>query len=163
MKKVGIIVLTTWVLASMNVPVLASTSALASALNQPYAPIPLDSTDECVIPRVDDERVPFPLANANTKFELADGETYLLNGTLVVTGGVVYLKVDFDSQPWLATAKMIAFPYFVVSSVSMFSARQYAGQIVQVAVVAQKQGGGTSHTADLKLTSILPPILMNAH
>jgi hypothetical protein len=131
--------------------------------NRPYnTPVALNSTQECVIPKVDGERVPFPLQKANTKFELAEGETYLLNGTLIVSGGKVFLKVDFATQPWLATDKMVAFPYFEVSSIDVSTARQYTGKIVQVAVVTKKDDTqGTSRTADLRLNSILPPVLNN--
>jgi hypothetical protein len=111
----------------------------------------------CMIPKVDGERVPFPLRNANSKFDLVAGETYLLNGTLVMNSGKVFLKVDFNSQPWLATQAMLSFPYFEISSMNVSTVHQYNGHIVQVAVVAKREESCSTHIANLKLDPILPP------
>lgn len=116
----------------------------------------------CVIARVDGERVPFPLKKANTKFELAQNETYLLNGTVVSMSGRTFFKVDFDSQPWLETEKMLQFPYIPLDDGSI-QVSQYNGRLVQMAVVARKndapgvsEGGGLS----MKLSVILPPVIL---
>jgi hypothetical protein len=142
---------------------LLSAVAGAQQYSQPMSPVALGSTEDCVIPRVEGERVPFPLQKANTKFELAQGETYLLNGMLVVSSGKVYLKLDFVSQPWLATDRMTAHPYLEVTSIDAATARGYANRIVQVAVVAKSMESSTNtantRPMDLKLTSFLPPIL----
>ena len=115
-------------------------------------------TDDCVIPRVDGERVPFP--KANTKFELAENETYLLNGNLVMMKGKVYLKVDFNSQPWLATDAMVRNPYLLVDAVDPALVARYAGKMVQIAVVAHKHEGAASQPEVMKtrLLSLLPPL-----
>ena len=113
----------------------------------------------CVISKIDGERVPFPLRKANTKFELAENETYLLNGTVVSMNGRTYFKIDFGSQPWLETEKMLQFPYLLLDESSV-SVGQYGGRLVQMAVVARKndgssisEGGGMA----VKLEVILPP------
>ena len=114
---------------------------------------------ECVISKINDERVPFPLRKANTKFELSENETYLLNGTIVNMSGRTYFKVDFSSQPWLETEKMLQFPYLLLDDASV-PVGQYNGRLVQMAVVARKnevssisEGRGMS----VKLEVILPP------
>jgi hypothetical protein len=127
---------------------------IARAQEGSFQPLDLSSTSTCVIPKVDGERVPFPGRTMNAKFELAENESYLLNGTLTVSAGKVYLKVDFASQPWLETEKMKAHPYFEVTSLTVAQARQYARKLVQVAVVTSGD-----RTSGLTLSPILPPVL----
>jgi hypothetical protein len=119
----------------------------------------LNPNPECVISKINDERVPFPLRKANTKFELSENETYLLNGTIVTMSGRTYFKVDFATQPWLETERMLQFPYLLLDDNSV-PVGQYSGRLVQMAVVARKadqssiaEGGGTR----VKLEVILPP------
>ena len=118
----------------------------------------IESSAACVVPKVDGERVPFPLQKANTKFELSENETYLLNGTLVSMNNKTYLKVDFNSQPWLATQKLVQFPYFEIASVNLATVNQMNGRLVQVAVVARRSADTSLEGGnELKLNSILPP------
>ena len=147
------------IILGMVSAITISSLALAQQYSKPFPPVSLEASEDCVIPRIDGERVPFPVKRANTHFELAEGETYLLNGSLVVLSGKVYLKVDLASQPWLATPKMVSYPYFEVSSIDIPTARSYGGRSVQMAVIAQKSGGGVGiyRPMDLKLNSILPP------
>ena len=120
----------------------------------------LRPAENCVVPKVDGERVPFPIQKANTKFELSEGETYLLNGTLVVMDGQVYFKLDLEIQPWLATARVVQFPYFLVDTVSMGTVKHLQGRLVQVAVVAHRMAPANRPGDDIKLNSILPPVLL---
>ena len=118
----------------------------------------LSSTSGCVVPKVNGERVPFPLQKANTKFELSENETYLLNGSLFLINSNTYFKVDFNSQPWLATDKLLHNPYFLIDSMSIAVVARMGGRIVQVAVVARRnvqpiEEGGHP----LKLQSIFNP------
>ena len=112
----------------------------------------------CVIPRLEGERIPFPLRKANTKFELAENETYLLNGTIVTMNGKSFFKVDFNSQPWLATEKLLQNPYFPVDE-STIQVRNMSGRVVQLAVVAHQNDTGSQiegGNSALKLVPILP-------
>lgn len=136
---------------------LSFTTLVQAQQPEGFKAIDVGSTQSCMIPKVDGERVPFPLRNANSKFELAAGETYLLNGTLVMNSGKVFLKVDFNSQPWLATEKMLSFPYFEVSAMNVNVVHQYGGHLVQVAVVARREESCSTHITNLKLDPILPP------
>ena len=120
----------------------------------------IKSGSACVVPKLEGERIPFPLRKANTKFELAENETYLLTGMVVMMNGRSYFRVDFNSQPWLATEKMLQNPYFPVDEATI-SVGQANGRLVQVAVVARKndalsqsEGGNTA----LKLEPIMPPM-----
>ncbi len=116
----------------------------------------------CVISKIDGERVPFPLRRANTKFELAENETYLLNGTIVQMDGKTYFRVDFQSQPWLETERMLQFPYLPLEE-AVPTPVQFQGQLVQLAVVVRKNErpsiveGGSGR---VKLTPILPPQML---
>ncbi len=132
----------------------------ASALQLPrFTAQELASTESCVVPKVDGERVPFPLQKANTKFNLSENETYLLNGSLMIMNGQIYFRVDFTSQPWLATQKMVEFPYFVIESISNGTVKRMAGRPVQVAVIARTiPESGMGADAKMKLQSILPPV-----
>jgi hypothetical protein len=120
------------------------------------------SNSACVVARVDGERVPFPLRKANTKFELAENETYLLNGYVVQMGGRPYFRIDFASQPWLETEKMLQFPYISLDE-SAVSVNQYTGRLVQMAVVARKVDSAAAEggLGSLRLSVILPPTLIN--
>lgn len=122
----------------------------------------LGSNPECVISKINDERVPFPLRKANSKFELSENETYLLNGTIVNMSGRTYFKVDFLSQPWLETERMLQFPYLLLDDSSV-PVGNYNGRLVQMAVVARKndvssisEGGARN----VKLEVILPPVMI---
>ena len=111
----------------------------------------------CLIPKLDGEKVPFPLKSANTKFELAENETYLLNGFLLTSNGSTYFKIDFDSQPWLATQQRMQNPYFAVNS-DLTMVKQFGGSLVEVAVVVRKPGAVPSVdmiTAPKSITSII--------
>ena len=129
-------------------------------------PIPTGSADPasiCVIPKVDGERVPFPLKNANTKFELAENETYILNGTIVQEDGKSFFKVDFNSQPWLATQKRTQFPLFMIDSNDATMMRKFNGNLVQMAVVVRKQdvsSGGQEWDSSLVLDVIASPLVI---
>ena len=120
------------------------------------------STTNCVIPKVEGETLPFPLRMANTKFELSENQTYLLNGTLVQIQGQILFKVDFYSQPWLATEKLMQFPYFPVDAVTAKQANHYVGQLIQIAVVARKNdqdsSGNESANSEIRLSIILNPV-----
>jgi hypothetical protein len=138
--------------------ILNGTFAEASGSNRAFSPVNIASTESCLILKMDGERVPFPLQKANTKFALADGETYLLNGTLTILSGKVFLDVDLESQPWLATASVIANPYFEVDAMDAGSIHHYSGKFVQMAVVANREVGTSAGEAPaMRLSSILPP------
>jgi hypothetical protein len=114
----------------------------------------------CIISRVDGERIPFPLKKANTKFELAENETYLLNGTVIEMNGRPFFKVDFLTQPWLGTERMLQFPYIPLDETSV-SVSQYNGRLVQMAVVARKNDSASiaeGGAGRVRLAPIMPPI-----
>jgi len=131
----------------------------------PVATTPGSSADPqsiCVIPKIDGDKVPFPLKAANTKFELAENETYLLNGTIVSQDGKVLFKLDFNSQPWLATNKRAQFPYFLVDATETI-VRKFNGSLVQMAVVVRKnevQSGGQELNNGLMLNVIATPVII---
>lgn len=50
-----------------------------------------------------DNDVPFPFDIRESRFDLADGETYMLLGTVVIQDSVPYLDLDLKEQTWLAT------------------------------------------------------------
>jgi hypothetical protein len=151
-------------LLSVNVAIAATISTRDHDHSKTFGAQNLQSTSVCVIPAVDGERVPFPLRAANTKFELAENETYLLNGTLVQIEGTVYFKVDFDTQPWLATEKLLEFPYFPVDSMTAKDINKYSGALVQIAVVAQANDldptSNEEQTSAMKLNMILSPVAL---
>lgn len=68
----------------------------------------------------DGHRVPTPFDTANRRFELADGEVYLLYGTVVLLPSLVndsgtltpYLNIDFQRASWLKNAKRSQTPYY---------------------------------------------------
>jgi hypothetical protein len=117
----------------------------------------------CVIPRLGGDKVPFPkLQSANTKFDLADNETYVLNGYVVVAQGRYYFRIDFNSQPWLATAARLANPYIEIDPSSAVG-RYANGQLVQMAVVAKRASmiGAYQNQSVQSLQMILPPVPLN--
>lgn len=61
--------------------------------------------------------IPTPLnLTSNARVELAHGEQYTLVGVVRNFGGSVYLEIDFEQHPWLATQNRLANPYYAVSS-----------------------------------------------
>ncbi len=117
----------------------------------------------CIIPKIDGDKVPFPLKTANTKFELAENETYILNGTLVEMEGKSFFKVDFNSQPWLATQKRSQFPYFMIDHNDVSMMKKYNGNLVQMAVVVRKHDvstGGVEWDTSLVLNVLAAPVLI---
>jgi hypothetical protein len=114
----------------------------------------------CVIARIESERIPFPIKKANTKFELAENEIYLLNGFLVEIKGKPFLRVDFQTQPWLATEKMLQFPNIPLDEFR-FQVSQYGGRLVQMAVVVRRNDSAfriEGGEGQMKLDPILPPV-----
>ena len=124
----------------------------------------LDPASVCVIPKLDGDKVPFPLKGANTRYELAENETYILNGMLVQQDGKVYFKVDFKSQPWLATQKRVQFPLFLVDHDDVSMMKKYGSNLVQMAVVVRKKDvstNGQEWDSSLVLNLLASPILMD--
>ncbi len=80
--------------------------------------------------------IPWPFATLNQKAELADGEHYALNGTIIFTEGLPYFLVDFRAHPWLASERRTARPFYSLMGVVGFWKR-YEGKYVQVVGEAQ--------------------------
>jgi hypothetical protein len=133
---------------------------VANAQLQLPKPIPVKPIPNCNVPKIDGDKVPFPLRNANTKFELAENETYLLNGYVVNYEGKTYFKVDFETQPWLATSKRVQFPYFVISAEDVAAMKGASSDLVQMAVVTRKSDGtqGPEFSNNLSFSVITKPI-----
>jgi hypothetical protein len=115
----------------------------------------------CAIPKLDGDKVPFPLKTANTKFELAENETYLLNGYVVQQEGKPYFKIDFQSQPWLATYSRTQFPFVPVDADDPLVLAMPANQLVQMAVVVRREKaatGGHEYKDGLRFDLIVPPV-----
>ena len=68
----------------------------------------------CVVPKVLDEKVPFPGKMANLKFDLSEGQIYLLKGTIERQSGKIYFRIDFEFQPYLATAERMLNPLVMI-------------------------------------------------
>lgn len=117
----------------------------------------------CVIPKIDSDKVPFPLKNANTKYELAENETYILNGFIVNQDGKPFFKIDFDSQPWLATQKRTQFPFFMIDSSDTTLMKKFGENLVQMAVVVRKKdvsNNGQEWGSALVLDIIASPVVI---
>jgi len=139
-------------------------ASLAQAQIQLPKPVPTKPIPNCVVPKVDGDKVPFPLREANTKFELAENETYLLNGYIITQQGKPYFRVDFDSQPWLATHKRLQFPYFAINANDISQLKMSTTELVQIAVVARKDDlstQGQEWSSNLTLQVITAPVPVN--
>jgi hypothetical protein len=125
--------------------------------------ISMDQGGVCIIPKIDGDKVPFPLKGANTKYELAENETYILNGTLVQVDGKIYFRVDFKSQPWLATQKRQQFPLFLVDNHDVSMMKKYGNNLVQMAVVVRKKDvstNGEEWDSSLVLNVLASPVVV---
>lgn len=139
------------------------TSFVANAQQFPVPSGPVDPSSICVIPKIDSDKVPFPLKSANTKFELAENETYILNGFIVNQDGKAFFKVDFNSQPWLATQKRTQFPFFMIDTNDTTMMKKFNGNLVQMAVVVRKKdvsSGGQEWDSSIMLDVITTPIII---
>lgn len=95
--------------------VLALTIGAAFASANGDAP----STNGMII-RGGGDGIPTPLnLTTNARVELAHGEQYTLVGVIRNFGGSIYLEVDFEQHPWLATKARLANPYYAVVSTRM--------------------------------------------
>lgn len=125
-------------------------------------PIAIQPTAGCAIPKLDGDKVPFPLKTANTKFELAENETYLLNGFVSQLDGKPFFKIDFQSQPWLATYHRTQFPYFPIDAEDPAVLSLDPNQLVQMAVVVRRTKAsapsGNEYQDGLRLDVIVPPV-----
>lgn len=157
------------VLASLILGCLVVTGMVAEAqIQKPGSKFPTPTgtanpKSMCVIPKIDGERVPFPLKNANSKFELAENETYILNGTIVHQNGKSFFRVDFNSQPWLATQKRTQFPFFLIDSKAATVMKKFNGHLVQMAVVVRKEDvstNGQEWDSSLVLDVIADPLVI---
>lgn len=125
--------------------------------------VDLDPKSICVIPKLDGDKVPFPLKGANTKYELAENETYILNGTLVQEDGKIFFRIDFKTQPWLATQKRMQFPMFMVDHNDVSMMKKYGGNLVQMAVVVRKKDvstNGVEWDSSLVLNLLANPVVI---
>ncbi|MBS1960475.1 MAG: hypothetical protein JST80_13440 [Bdellovibrionales bacterium] len=143
---------------------LAGAAAFKPVVAQ--AQYPIRPVQGCAIPSLDGDKVPFPLKTANSKFELAENETYLLNGYVIKQDGKPYFKIDFVTQPWLATYNRTQFPIFPVDAEDpkMLSAGE--GELVQMAVVVRRlsvSNGGREWNQNLKLDVITPAVSVNSN
>jgi hypothetical protein len=90
----------------------------------------------------------------DTRVELADGEKYILSGFIEVSGGEVYLAIDFRAQPWLANKARLRDPFYQIED-SADQWRKYAGREVTLIAVARydswRQGGKL-----IQLISLIP-------
>jgi hypothetical protein len=64
--------------------------------------------------------VPVPFSQMNQRVELADGETYYLEGRVVISDDQPYFEVDLVKQPWLANQKRKEHPYYPVEGGSNY-------------------------------------------
>lgn len=118
----------------------------------------------CVVPGIDKDKVPFPFRTANTKFDLAEGETYILAGNIVMVNQSPYFNIDFGAQPWLATKKRLQTPLFPIDPEDHSTIRKYGttSEIVEIAVVMKKMGGQESAVRELGLKVVATPDLLRA-
>ena len=151
------------VLVLLLISVTANAQLTDNGNKNPFPSGTGDPHSVCVIPKIDGERVPFPLKSANTKFELAENETYILNGTIVQQDGKSFFKVDFNSQPWLATQKRSQFPFFLIDSNDTTMMKKFSGNLVQMAVVVRKKdvsSGGQEWDSSMVLDVIANPVFI---
>lgn len=79
----------------------------------------------CTLPGGGDG-IPTPLnLTSNARVELASGEQYTLVGVARNFGGTIYLEVDFEEHPWLATKQRLGNPFYKIAS-QRLSLKQWA-------------------------------------
>ncbi len=115
----------------------------------------------CAIPALDPDKIPFPIKDANTHYELAENENYVLNGFVITMNGQVAFRLDLESQPWLATERRTHYPYFVIDPDHVALVRKFEGQRVQLAVTARHSEVATQGdfwATGVMLSPLIPPI-----
>ena len=109
---------------------------------------------EC--PDREGHEVPTPFAAANQKFEMADGESYVLWGQVVFINDVPHLKGDLELAPWLATVKRKAFPFYRLEGSARYW-QPFEGEKVRVwatargRVVSDSDSGKSRYDISLRL------------
>jgi len=72
----------------------------------------------------------------DTKVELALGERYMLVGTISIQGNDVYLKIDFNHAPWLASHTRTKNPYYRIDD-AVANWTKYRGRQVTIIATAK--------------------------
>jgi hypothetical protein len=73
---------------------------------------------------------------SDTKAELAIGERYILTGTILVTAGDPYLRIDFHEEPWLASQIRNRNPFYRINDLAE-NWKKYANQEITLIATAQ--------------------------
>ena len=80
--------------------------------------------------------VPTPFKNANQKVELAEGEYYILNGTVRIVGDTPLFRVDLSRHGWLESQQRKENPYYYLQGGADYW-QTYAGKSVQLFAIAR--------------------------
>lgn len=94
--------------------------------------------------------------------ELAHGEKYMLTGIISIFSNKVWFNIDFDVQPWLASQKRRANPFYRIDD-DMSRWRRYNGQTLTLIVTAENviwtQNNGGRYTVETMLKPGSDPIV----
>lgn len=99
--------------------------------------------------------------SVDSKVELASGERYIMSGSISIFSNKVWLNVDFDAQPWLASQKRRANPFYRLDD-DMARWRRYNGKNVTIVVTAQNMIWATSddrYTVEMMLVPGSDPVV----
>jgi hypothetical protein len=72
----------------------------------------------------------------DTKVELAIGETYILTGSVVIFENEVFLRINFEEQPWLANATRLRNPFYRIIA-DAASWKKFRGKEVTIVAKAR--------------------------
>jgi hypothetical protein len=135
-KKTGVLIIMVLALVS-----------LSTAFAQDNGPI-----QSC--PTSDGGGMPTPFSDLNQKVELADGENYVLIGTIRNSLGTWFLEIDLTQHKWLATQQRAKNPFYPITLKSDFlSLGQHDGKKFQIFVTAHGVIINNKYVIDLELNA----------
>lgn len=68
-----------------------------------------------------------------SRAELAVGEKYILTGRIDISQNQPYLRISFQQQPWLASARRASEPYYRISDAAS-NWKKFQGRVVSIVV-----------------------------
>jgi hypothetical protein len=108
--------------------------------------------------------IPWPFQVSNQAVELADGERYLLMGSVEVTDGKAYFLVDLQKHAWLAGSRRKANPRYPLKGDETYWL-QYAGKRVRLVAMAKwivfRDPAMRGYRVDVILQSLADPAVSN--
>jgi hypothetical protein len=101
--------------------------------------------------------MPGPFGETNVHVELAAGELYTLDGRVSIAGNEVFLMVDLEAHPWIASKQRQKAPYYAIKA-NAASWRGLHG--ARVRLICEAEARIASSQGQLSQVIVLRPLMV---